>query len=213
MPRQPRNLKSGPSSPVSECPAWPRRQRSLRERGKSGAFRVNGTDSLFSSLDLRSFSNLWFWLMLAVAWSNVTHFVMGVPFDMVQRARRKGGSALADLEALAGIQARRRMQIFDTAGVWLVGAWMLVLSALATLGFGQGLELAQAFTLLLAPLTFAGWLGLHLAARVERHGLHGPALVRSLTRYRWLLQAIGLVSIFLTTLWGTWHTLSMRTLG
>jgi len=174
---------------------------------------VNGTDSLFSSIDLRSFSNLWFWLMLAVAWSNVTHYVMGVPFDMVQRARRKGGEALADLELLAGIQARRRMQIFGAAGVWLVGGWMLVLSALATLGFAQGYELAQAFTLLLAPLTLAGWLGLHLAARVERGQLAGAALVRSLIRYRWVLQAIGLVAIFLTTLWGTWHTLSMRSLG
>lgn len=174
---------------------------------------MNGTDSLFSTIDLRSFSNLWFWLMLAVAWSNVTHYIMGVPFDMVQRARRKGGAALADLDALAGIQARRRMQIFETAGVWLVGVWMMVLSALATLGFGQGVELAQAFTLLLAPLTLAGWLGLHLAARIERHGLQGPALVRALIRTRWVLQAIGLLAIFLTTLWGTWHTLSMRTLG
>ena len=123
---------------------------------------MNGTDSLFSTIDLRSFSNLWFWLMLAVAWSNVTHFVMGVPFDMVQRAKRKGGAALA---------------------------------------------------LLLVPLTFAGWLGLTLAARIQRDGLHGPALVRSLIRTRWVLQAIGLLAIFLTTLWGTWHTLSMRSLG
>ena len=57
---------------------------------------MNGTDSLFSTIDLRSFSNLWFWLMLAVAWSNVTHYVMGVPFDMVQRAKRKGLSIGTD---------------------------------------------------------------------------------------------------------------------
>lgn len=151
--------------------------------------------------------------MLAVAWSNVTHFVMGVPFDMVQRAKRKGGAALADLETLAAIQARRRMQIFEAAGVWLVGVWTLLLSALATLGFAQGVELAQALALLLVPLTFAGWLGLTLAARIQRDGLHGPALVRSLIRTRWVLQAIGLLAIFLTTLWGTWHTLSMRSLG
>ena len=174
---------------------------------------MNGTESLFSTIDLRSFSNLWFWLMLAVAWSNVTHYVMGVPFDMVQRAKRRGGAALADLETLAAIQARRRMQIFETAGVWLVGVWMLVLSALATLGFVQGFELAQALALLLVPLTVAGWMGLRLAARIERDALRGPDLVRRLIRTRWLLQGIGLLAIFLTTLWGTWHTLSMRSLG
>ena len=43
------------------------------------------------------------WIVLAVAWSSASHWVLGVPFDMVMRARRQGGQAAADLEDLARI--------------------------------------------------------------------------------------------------------------
>ncbi len=45
-----------------------------------------------------SFSNLWYWIALAVMWSSTSHWVLGVPYDMIQRARREGGQAEADLE-------------------------------------------------------------------------------------------------------------------
>lgn len=173
---------------------------------------MNWTNSIFSIIDLRSFSNLWFWLVLAVAWSNATHFIMGVPFDMVTRARRQGGQAMADLDLMAELQARRRLGVMRTAGVWLVGFWMAVLSSLAVLGFVYQAELAQALTLLLGPLTLAGWLSLRLSARIEAQELRGEALARAFFWHRVILQAIGLLAIFVTTLWGAWHTLSMRAL-
>ena len=46
------------------------------------------TQTLFDVIDFRSFSNLWFWIMLAVAWSTASHWVLGIPFDMVLRARQ-----------------------------------------------------------------------------------------------------------------------------
>ena len=54
--------------------------------------------TLFEMIDMRSFSNLWFWIALAVMWSTASHWVLGVPFDMVLRARRHGEEAQADLE-------------------------------------------------------------------------------------------------------------------
>lgn len=150
--------------------------------------------------------------MLAVAWSNVTHFVMGVPFDMVQRARRRGGAVMDDLNMLAQIQARRRIGYVRNAGPWFLGVWMLILSMLVTLGFYNGYELAQAFALLFGPLTVAGFISMRLSARVEAGGLEGEALVRAIIRYRLLLQAVGLLAIFVTTLWGMWHNLSVRAL-
>jgi hypothetical protein len=173
---------------------------------------VNLTDSLFSAIDFRSFSNLWYWLVLAVAWSNVTHFVMGVPFDLVQRARRRGDEVMDDLNALAMIQARRRMNILRTSGAWLVGFWMAVLTALAMLGFYYGHELAQAVFLLLGPLTLAAWLSLRLSARVEGKALQGNDLVRAIFWTRVLIQSIGLLAILVTTMWGMWHNLSIRAL-
>ena len=49
------------------------------------------TQTLLDVIDFRSFSNLWFWIVLAVAWSTASHWVLGIPFDMVMRARRHGG--------------------------------------------------------------------------------------------------------------------------
>ena len=53
--------------------------------------------TIFELIDMRSFSNLWYWIVLAVLWSSVSHWVLGVPFDMVQRAKRHGGKSLDDL--------------------------------------------------------------------------------------------------------------------
>ncbi|GAB4260505.1 MAG: hypothetical protein Kow0013_04070 [Pararhodobacter sp.] len=174
---------------------------------------MNGYTSVFSLIDFGSFSNLWFWIAVAVAWSSATHFVIGVPFDMVQRARRKGGQAMADLEAMAALQARRRVQILSSGGAWLVGFWAMALTSLAVLGFGYGHELAQALTLLLLPLTLVSALGVRFALRLTRTPLQGKALARALTLHRILIQTIGLTAILITTMWGTWHNLTQQLMG
>ena len=48
-------------------------------------------------IDMRSFSSLWYWVALAAFWSGCIHRVIGVPYDLVLRARRQGGDAEADL--------------------------------------------------------------------------------------------------------------------
>ncbi|MDO7630423.1 MAG: component of SufBCD complex, partial [Loktanella sp.] len=52
--------------------------------------------AILQVIDLRSFSSLWYWLFIAIAWSTVSHWVLGVPYDMVQRAKRQGGQAEID---------------------------------------------------------------------------------------------------------------------
>ena len=61
----------------------------------------------FEVIDIRSFSNLWFWMVLAVMWSSASHRVIGIPYDMIQNAKRHGGQAERDLEGLMQINARR----------------------------------------------------------------------------------------------------------
>ena len=58
---------------------------------------MDWTRLIFDLIDLRSFSNLWYWIALAVAWSSASHWVLGIPYDMVLRARRMGGQAEQDL--------------------------------------------------------------------------------------------------------------------
>ena len=49
--------------------------------------------AIFELIDMRSFSSLWFWILLAVTWSTASHWVIGVPYDLIQRARRTGPEA------------------------------------------------------------------------------------------------------------------------
>jgi hypothetical protein len=153
-------------------------------------------------IDLRSFSNLWFWIALAVLWSSAAHWVVGVPFDLVRRAVRGDERAAYDMEALARIHARRLVHMADVSGVLSTSLTFFALGALATLGFLYGIEPAQAVFLLLLPMALLTWLNLRTARRVGDADLAG--LVRLLYRHRRTVQGLGLVSIFATAMWGMW---------
>lgn len=174
---------------------------------------MNWNDSVFSLIDTRSFASLWFWIVVAVAWTTVTHNALGVPFDMVLRARRKGGAHLRDLEDMVAIQVRRRTVVLGNAGAVLVMLWATGLTLIALLGFVYRLELAQALTLLFLPWSIVAGLRARLAARMVRDDLRGEALCRALTWHRTGVQAIGLAAILVTTLWGMWFNLNVRALG
>lgn len=169
--------------------------------------------NIFRLIDLRSFSNIWFWIFLALMWSSLSHYVMGVPFDMVVRARRRGGEALEDLEALVRVQVRRRVQIAAVAGPWLVGVTMAGLTVLALLGFVYRIQFGQALFLLLAPAALVGLWGVLAARRLDAEPLQGEALCDFLSRQRLWVQVIGAVAIFVTAVWGMMQLLFIPVLG
>ncbi len=170
-------------------------------------------DNLFALIDMRSFTSIWFWFVLAVTWSTASHFTLGVPYDLVARARRKGGQAAADAETLAHIQVRRRMAVVRSLGHWLVAFWAAVLTVLMMLGFGYGVELAQALFLLGFPLSLTGFLGLRAAAWIEAHDARGEVLWKRLARLRFWTQVIGMIAIFVTAMWGMWSVMTIRVLS
>lgn len=174
---------------------------------------MNWYNSVFTLIDLRSFSNLWFWIVLAVMWSSISHYILGVPFDMVVRARRQGGTAMDDLEVLVAIQTRRRLHVMHASGVWMTVLWAALLSGLAVLGFGYGIEFAQALALLGFPAALVFALGFRLALRLEQDKPSGEGLTRQLTWHRFTVQAIGMVAILITALWGMWYNISLSVLG
>ncbi|WP_210402067.1 component of SufBCD complex [Pseudotabrizicola formosa] len=159
-------------------------------------------------IDMRSFSSLWYWIALAVLWSSVSHWVMGVPFDLITRARRQDEEAAEDLAALARITARRMLYISRRGGMWLIGFMCFVLTVLALLGAVYGVEFAQAVLLMAAPMVLIGYLTLRLALRVETEAPVGAALVRLLMRHRFVTQFIGMISIFVTALFGMYQNIS-----
>ena len=169
--------------------------------------------TLFELIDMRSFSNLWFWIVLAVLWSTVSHWVLGVPYDMVQRARRNGEEAQADLEDIVRININRLLYITDVSGLWLLGFGCFGLTMLGLLAFVYGSEFAQAVFLLAFPLTGVGLLSLSTARLIHGEGSTGEQLHKRLMRHRIYTQIIGMVAIFVTALWGMYQNMTLGPLG
>lgn len=163
---------------------------------------MDWSKALLEVIDVGSFSALWYWIVLAVAWSMTSHWVLGVPFDMVLRAKRQNGSAQHDLEDLVGINVRRLLGLARESGPWIVGFVAFLHTALALLAFWYGIELAQAVFLVLFPLSLVGALSLSTAARIASEAPQGEALCRLLQRHRMAIQGIGMFAIFVTAIYG-----------
>lgn len=169
--------------------------------------------TLTEIIDLRSFSNLWYWIALAVMWSSASHWILGVPYDMVHRARRTDGQSAQDLDDLVRINVNRVIYVVDMAGFWILGIACFVLSSLATLGFVLQVEFAQAVFLLLFPMSVVGLLNLVTARAIRAQNPTGEQLYRRLAICRVAIQMVGLISIFVTAMWGMYQNLQLGVFG
>ncbi len=168
---------------------------------------------VFELIDMRSFSNLWYWIMLAVMWSSSSHWVLGVPFDLISRARKQGGEAQSDLEVLVRINTTRLLYITRTAGSWLMAFLCFILSALLMLGFYYQIEFAQAVLFLFLPMTIMAAMSVRVAALIEADQPTGAILDRRLMRHRFSVQLLGMISIFLTSMFGMYQNMQIGALG
>ncbi len=164
--------------------------------------------TVFDVIDLRSFSNLWYWIALAVLWSSASHWVLGVPWDMITRARRHGGQAEADMMVLVSINVRRLLYVAQNAGLWLVGFVAFVLTALALMAFWYWVEFAQAVFFLAAPMALVGTASFRTARLIEEDQSDAETLFRRMFWLRVAIQGIGIVAIFVTAMWGMWQNLN-----
>ncbi len=171
------------------------------------------TQLVLDLIDLRSFSNLWYWIALAVTWSTASHWILGVPFDMVLRARRQAGAAMDDLESVVRINVTRMLYIAEEAGVFLVALGTCAMTMLILMGFVYHVEFCQALFLIAFPMAIVSSLSLRLASRLRTSGLSGEDLCRALNRHRILVQVIGVLSITVTATWGMLQNFNISPLG
>ncbi|MEO9652836.1 MAG: component of SufBCD complex [Roseobacter sp.] len=169
--------------------------------------------NIFELIDMRSFSNLWFWIALAVMWSTASHWVLGVPYDMVLRARRIGQQSETDLEDLVRINTNRLLFIARVSGFWILAIGCFVLTGLVLLGFVYRIEIAQALFLLGFPMSIVALISLSTARLIQNENARGAVLCKRLMRHRLYVQLTGIVSIFVTALWGMYQNLSIGVLG
>lgn len=170
---------------------------------------MDWSQALFQVIDLRSFSSIWYWMVVAVIWSSVSHWVLGVPYDLIQRARRRGGEAEQDLRDIVRVNVNRLLHISQVAGSLLTGFLCFLLTSLLILGFFYGVELAQAVFLLALPLTIVGAVSLSSAQGIAVKSPQGEELYAALYRHRLWTQIIGMVAIFFTAMWGMYQNLDI----
>jgi len=170
---------------------------------------VDWSEALFQVINLRSFSSLWYWIVVAVTWSSISHYVMGVPYDLITRARRNGGDDLSDLNDLVRINVNRLLHISHNAGMILTAFVFFALTTLCALGFYYRIELAQAVFLLALPLSVVGLVTLSTARLIRATEPEGEQLFSTLHRHRLWTQIIGMIAIFVTAMYGMYQNLDV----
>ena len=149
---------------------------------------------MIETLAAASFQSIWYWVLHAVVWTLACYRTLGVPLDMLHRARRSPEIA-GRVDVLAGLASARIGAAHDAAGVPLAAISAFLLTSLALIGFGLGIEVAQASFLLLAPLAVIGYSKLRLALAVRRRRLGGSELVLALARRRVWHQFIAVLAM------------------
>lgn len=161
---------------------------------------------------MRSFSNLWYWIALAVLWSSTSYWVLGVPFEMIQRGRREGGQVQKDVEDLVRINVTRFLQMVDSGSLILSGLAAFWLTAIGLLGFYYNIEFAKAVFLLLAPMTLVVWASIRTGRRILAGENTGDLLHHRLIVHRRVVQVIGILAIAITALYGMWLNVNISIL-
>lgn len=171
-------------------------------------------NAVFEVIDMRSFSNLWYWIGLAVLWSSVSHWVLGVPYDSILRAKRgKPADAMEDFETLVRVNVKRIQYIVEVSGVWIALFGSALLTALGVVAFYYRIEFAMAVFLLVAPMTIVAGMSVRTARLIRENGDKGETLIRRMVRHRFATQFVGMLAIFATAMYGMYTNLYVGPLG
>lgn len=157
-------------------------------------------------LSLRTFTSVWYWIAVAVVWALVSHRPLGVPYDMVWRARQDS-AARARLDTVARALAGHVASSMTAGGTVVVALVSAVLSALLLLALFYEIEFAQGLLLIALPLAFVGVLNLRAARSIDA----GADPIRHLRRLRASTHAVAVVALFVTALWGMYVNFAAMT--
>lgn len=167
------------------------------------------TDTIIAIIDLDTFSSIWYWLAVAVTWAVVSHWVLGIPLDVIIRARRSAPEAMDDLEALFRTHVRRFVMIEDFAGTPIVAVSAFALTVLAVAGFYYEVEFAQGVFMIGFPLTIVGAICQRACRRYIQDPPDRAHLAAELLRLRIVIQIVAVIAIFVTAFYGMYYNLAV----
>lgn len=168
-------------------------------------------DLVTEVIDLRSFSNLWYWIVLAILWSSMSHWTIGVPYHLVTRTWRGDAQAEADMMVLTRMNAERNVLYAETSGTVATGFSTFLLTGLAVIGWAYGIEFCQAIFLLLCPSMIVLAIGVWTSFRLKADDFHHVTQI--LRQHRTMVQMLGVVFIFITAFWGMYQNVNVGPLG
>ncbi len=168
-------------------------------------------DLVTQVINLRSFSNMWYWIVLAILWSSLSHWTIGVPFHLVSRAKRGDAQAEADMMVLTRMNAERMLRYAESSSVPATAFATFLLTGLAITGWIYGVEFCQAIFLLLCPSMLVLALGVWTSQRLHEDGYSD--VPKFLRQHRIMVQMLGVVFIFITAFWGMYQNVNVGPLG
>ena len=148
-----------------------------------------------AAFGVSSFQSIWYWVLHILVWTLVTHRTLGVPYDMLLRARRLP-EVTAQTETLAVVQCGRIVAVYQRLGIPIALLGGFLLAGLAVVGFLNGVELAQAAFLLLFPLAVIAYSTLATALMITERRFRGDVLVRILSRRHFWHQVVAVTALF-----------------
>ena len=149
---------------------------------------------MFQYFAAASFLSPWYWVLHVVVWILACYRTLGVPLDMLVRARREPEVA-ARVDQLAHLACERVGGLYDRLGVPLAALAGFLLAGVFAMGFLSGIETAQAAFAILLPLGAIVYSKLRLALAVRRKRMAGPDLVLALARRRMGHQFIAVAAM------------------
>ena len=171
---------------------------------------MDWTLTILKLIDLQTFTSFWYWLVVIVTWSIAGNWLIGVPFDILMRARKCPPQELADLEAIVEINVRRIVWTSHLFGIAMVALIAFFLCMLATMSFVYRIELAQGLLMLCAPMTIVVMINFLLAFQLHAAPLQGRDLVRRLFVVRLWVQIVAMISLFLSAIYGMYFAISSQ---
>ena len=163
---------------------------------------MDWTEAIARVITLDTFGNIWFWAAVVVSWAVACHWMIGVPFDMLIRARRGGAQEIADLEAMVDINVRRILWFQEIGGAGGAALAAFFVAGTGLLAIGYRFEMAIGVFILGVPLLLVLLINLRLAVQLSKEPLAGDALVKRLMRTRLWTQVIAAISLFVTSVFG-----------
>lgn len=170
-------------------------------------------------LDPKSFASLWFWICFALIWLRGSGTVLGVPYalcrapetfaDELPLLARAGATATLARWRGTGILARG-----GATGMVRTACGFALASGLILSGFLEGVEIAQALSLLIVPRLLTAALDLRFARHIEQW--FAPAqengtdtaqpdakeIAAALRGHRLTIQSVGMITLGVTLFWG-----------